>query len=512
MSETALTAQVPAFDADLISASYTEDDRARPLDGTATVTDGGEISYQWQMSLDGVAWTDIPNAEQATYRPNTVKEPGKLQSITFYRVIAVNFLDGLFPSEDLYPSENLYPSDGATADAVSNTAKITIYPKQVKRSENMIKFNDKRLYLKGTGNATLTDPATGRIVYQSDQFTAGSVNTSNTMGEIRAGVGLPIVAAIPSDAGLTVEFTAADFSLYEKAAQVGSEVTYGAPVPMAQVVTAAGTTLSIDVSGGAPVAGLGFDTAYCYIQKVGVSSKVALDGTAYEISAGGVISGFEAENGVQYKVWYFVRKAVAQKATIGTLMDSKVLNFTVSFPVYSSLSKTNNSGTRVGWFYITVPRLKLQANANVSGDQSNADTTVITGMAISDTGDVVDAITDLCGNTGGDLAYYVYSPCDEAEVVQGLVVIGGLVSVATGSSRQIPVMFAMPDNSLVHPTSYSTGFTYTGSGLPSETSVSTSGLVTAGSTAGDGEVIVTYTDGVSSFELPVNVEVYAPSP
>ena len=508
MSTTALSAQTPTFAAALVPASYNDGDEATPLDGTATVTDGGSISYQWQISADGLNWTDIPGAVGALYYPTTEKESWQIRTIFFYRVTAENFLDGLFPSESLYPSEDLYPSDGVTASNTSNAVRITIYPKLKKRSESMIKFTDKRLFVKGTGNCLLTDPATGKIVYQSDQFSSGNITTSVTMGEIRAGLGNPIVAMIPSDAGVAVEFTAADFSLYEKAAQVGADIAYGAPVPVAQTVTATGTTLTIDVTDGAPVAALGFDTAYCQIQVVGSSSPILADGTAYEIAANGTISDFTATIGTTYKVWYYVSKATAQKATIGTLMDPKVLHFTASLPVYSSISSTTNSGTRIGWLYITVPALKLQANANITGDQANADTTVITGQAISYSGSVVDANTDLCGDVGSDLAYYVYSPCDDSEIVQGLAVVGGIVSLAASSSKQIPVYFVMPDNSLVKPTSYSSGFTYTGSGLPSGTSVASTGIISAGTTAGaDGEVEITYTDGVNVFSLPVNVEV-----
>lgn len=503
-----MTAQTPVFTEDLVPAAYNDGDEATPLDGAATTSDGGEISYQWQISGDGINWTDVAGAVEEKYYPTTTKEKWQIRTVFFYRVVATNFVDGLFPSEDLYPSEDLFPSDGVEAYNISNVVQITIYPRIEKRSENMIKFNDKRLFVKGTGNCILTDPASGKIVYQSDQFSSGSITTSVTMGEIRAGLGNPIVAMIPSDAGVAVEFTAADFSLYEKAAQAGAEIAYGAPVPVAQTVTATGTSLTIDVTDGAPVAALGFDTAYCQVQVVGSTSHILTDGTAYPIAANGAISGFTAANGTTYKVWYYVSKATAQKATIGTLMDPKVLHFTASLPVYSSISTTTNSGTRIGWLYITVPALKLQANANITGDQANADTTVITGQAISYSSGVVDSNTDLCGEVGSDLAYYVYSPCDDSEIVQGLVVVGGIVSLATSSSKQIPVYFVMPDNSLVKPTSYSSGFTYTGSGLPTGTSVTNAGIVNAGSTAGaDGEVEITYTDGVNSFTLPVNVEV-----
>lgn len=371
----------------------------------------------------------------------------------------------------------------------------------------MITFTDKSLFLKGVGNVILTDPDTGDILYQSKSFNAGSVSTSVNMNEIRAGLGNPVVATLPSDASLTVEFTAVDFSLFEKAAQVGAALTYGAPVPVAQTIKATGTSLTIDVTDGVPAPQLGFSEAVCYIQPVGAASPIIRDGTAYPISEAGVISGFTATVDQDYKVWYFVQKATAHKATIGSLMDPKIVHFSASFAVYANVGGSANSGTRVGWLYVTVPKLKMQANANISGDQTNADTTVITGMALSEDDQVVSATTDLCGDVSNPLAYYVYSPCNDAEIVQGIAVVGGLVSLPISSVKQIPVYLVMPDNTLVKPTSYSTGFTYTGSGLPTGTSVSTAGVVSSGTTAGDGEVEISWTDGENTFTCPVNVEV-----
>lgn len=371
----------------------------------------------------------------------------------------------------------------------------------------MIQFTDKSLFLKGIGNVILTDPDTGNILYQSKQFNTGSISTSVNLNEIRAGLGNPVIAVLPSDANLTAEFTAAAFSLWEKAAQVGATLTYSAPVPVAQIVTASSTSLTIDVSDGVPTAQLGFSEAVCYVQPVGASSPILRDGTAYPISTAGVISGFEATANQQYKVWYFIQKATAQKAVIGSLMDPKIVHFSASFAVYSNVGGTAQSGTRVGWLYVTVPMLKLQANANINGDQTNNDTTVITGMALSEDDQVVSANVDLCGDVSNPLAYYVYSPCSDAEIVQGIAVVGGLVSLPVSSTKQIPVYLVMPDNSLVKPTSYSTGFTYTGSSLPTGTTVSAAGVISSGATTGDAEIEIEYTDGENEFTCPVNVSV-----
>ena len=509
MWKTATTAQTPTITTQPVSAAYSAGDAATPLRVAATTTDGGQISYQWQESPDGTNWIDIIGADGDSYTPSTELGAGMIRQIVFYRAVAENWVGGLYPSDTLYPANDLYPADnGYTATANSNAAQITIYPQYVTRSDNpMITFTDRSLFLKGVGNVILTDPDTGDILYQSKLFNTGSVTTSVNMNEIRAGLGNPVVAVLPSDASLNVEFTAQDFNIFAKSAQVGATLTYSAPVPVAQTIKANSTTLTLDVTDGAPVAELGMTEAKCYIQVVGSDSPIVSDGTAYDISSSGVVSGFTATVDTTYKVWYYIQKATAHKATIGSLIDPKVVHFAASFAVYANVGGSANSGTRVGWLYVTVPKLKLQANANITGDQTNNDTTVISGMALSEDDQVVSATTDLCGDASNDLAYYVYSPCSDAKIVQGIAVVGGLVSLPVSDSAQIPVYLVMPDNTLVKPTSYSTGFTYTGSGLPSGTSVSANGLITSGSTAGDGEVEIEFTDGENEFTCPVNISV-----
>jgi len=131
----------------------------------------------------------------------------------------------------------------------------------------MIRFTDPRLYVKGTCAAMLTDKSTGDIKYWSDKFQTGNITTSLTEGEIRAGLGNGIAAIIPSDSDLQVEFTAADFSLWAKVAQVGGTLNYNAPTMTCQVVEATSTSLALDVSKGAPVAQLGFSQVRCYVQR-----------------------------------------------------------------------------------------------------------------------------------------------------------------------------------------------------------------------------------------------------
>ena len=368
----------------------------------------------------------------------------------------------------------------------------------------MINFTDDRLYVKGTCNVICEDVNTGDVLYQSNKMSTGSITPSTNLNEIRAGLGNPIAAMIPSDSQLQVDFDAADFSLWAKGAQLGASVTYSAPVPRCQTITASGTSLTIDVSDGIPVAELGESKAHCYVQEVGAASLLVSDGVAYEISSAGAISGFEATASKQYKVWYFVQKAGAKKAVISSLIDPKVVRFIAQIAVYSNRGGSSE-GTRVGWLYYTVPFLKLQGDATITGDQSNNDTTKISGQAIAYDPTVVTATCTDCDTS--TLGYIVYVPDDTAGSIVGLAVVGGVVSVVKSTSKQIPVRLVMADGSLVVPASYATGFTYTPTSAPSGTTVSASGVISAGATAGDCDCAITYTEGEETFNCEMEISV-----
>ena len=354
----------------------------------------------------------------------------------------------------------------------------------------MINFTDDRLYAKGTCNVICEDVATGDIVYQTNKMSTGNITPSTSLNEIRAGLGNPIAAMIPSDSQLQVDFEAADFQIWAKGAQLGASISYSAPVPKCQTVTASGDSLTISVTDGVPVPELGASKAYAYVQEVGQASLIATDGTAYEINESGAISGFNSVSGHTYKVWYFVQKATAKKAVISSFIDPKVVRFIAQIAVYSNRGGSSQSqGTRVGWLYYTIPYLKMQGDATVTGDQNNNDTTKISGQAIAYDPDTVSATCTDCDSS--TLGYLVYVPDEDADLIAGLAVVGGVVSVKVAETKQIPVYYVMNDGSLAVP-DYTT-LTYVSSATGKAT-VSASGVVT-GVATGDAEITISDSDG-----------------
>lgn len=370
----------------------------------------------------------------------------------------------------------------------------------------MISFTDPRLYVKGTCSAILMDKSTGDIKYFSDKFQTGNLATSVTAGEIRAGLGNGIAAIIPSDSALNVEFTAADFNLFAKMAQVGGTLNYNAPAMTCQVVEAEGTSLKVDVTEGVPVAQLGFSEVRCYVQEVGAASPIGVYGTAYPISAGGEVMEFTATAGKKYKVWFCVNKASAQVGTVPSFIDPAVYHFTAQMAVYTNKTGGDrNSGTRTGWLYVIVPSLKLGGTGGgVVGDQSNNDTTSISGQAIISDSDVISETCEDCGG-GNVYAYYVYVPDDAAEAIAGLAIVGGVISLTAGTTAQVPVKFVMQNGELVTP-NYP-DLTYEMTTAIAGTTVSNAGVITAGTTAGDGELKITYSGGKEPVTVVANVSV-----
>lgn len=370
----------------------------------------------------------------------------------------------------------------------------------------MISFEGtQRLYLKGICNVICNDDD-GNVVYQSNKFNTGSITASVSLNEIRAGLGNPIAAIIPSDSALQVEFTAADFSLWAKAAQVGATLSYSAPAPKCETITASGTTISVT---GSPVAQLGFSSAFCQVQEVGAASSVYGNGTAYAFGGanGKTVQGFTATPGKKYKVWYFTQDNNAQVATLGSMFDPKIVHFTAQMAVYSN-EGTANEGTRVGWLYAVVPYLKLNADATITGDQANNDTTMISGQAIAYDASVVSEACSDCDQS--TLAYYIYVPDNHTSNIKGLAVIGGSMTVPIGGEAYVPVKIVMADGSLVTPRDLSStgGFTWaTNPASSSSVSVNTEGKVTvsgSASTSTTVEVVGTYTGG---YTVVANVNV-----
>ncbi len=353
----------------------------------------------------------------------------------------------------------------------------------------MITFTDPKLYTRGICAAQFADMESGQVLLSSNKFQEGNITVTVNADPLRAGLNNGIATIIESDPDIQVNFTQANFDLKTKMAGVGGAVTYNAVAPVCQVLTADSAVLKVDVTDGAPVAQYGMSKAYAYVQETKKASGIQQGGIAYEIAADGTISGFTAVSGTEYKVWYFVNKLSAVCGRLTTGMNGKVGLFTAQLAVYGNVNAKTNEGTRQGWLYINVP-LKLQADtATVTGSQSNYDTTSIVGRALSTDESVISDKCEDCA--GGTLGWYVYVPDSGAEVVTGIVTaIGGVINVPVSGSAQVKPQAVLENGQLAVLDPAKCAYSLTGA--PSGTTVSASGLISAGSTAGDADLNVTF--------------------
>lgn len=294
------------------------------------------------------------------------------------------------------------------------------------------------VYCKGTMDIWLHNPLTGDLDYYTNKVQSNQLATTVNMSPIQAGVGNPTVINIPDSSEITLTITAADMSLEARALSTGGELSYNGIVPIIESITANGTTLTVS---NTPAIGYGMAAEYAFIDQSGVAYTIDPETR--------MISGFTATAGESYCVRYFTRMASAKQLRIATLFAPAVEVCTIRLPAYSAQGSTANQGSRVGDFWIWIPRMQFGGKADVDGSQTTAATTDISGSALS----YEEGINGgYCSESAmSALAYMVYMPLGSATaLVEGLAVVGGEVSVAVGGKVQLPIKFVIGDQ-LVQP-------------------------------------------------------------
>lgn len=371
----------------------------------------------------------------------------------------------------------------------------------------MITFTDPRKYVLGIGVGYATDPATGDFLFWSDKFQEGNVTVSGSDQILSAGIGNAPAIIIPTDPNVSVNITAGDYSEYMKSASVGGKITYAAPAVACQTVQAAGTSISINVASGTPVAGPGMEDVVCYVQEVGAESPIATGGIAYAVNpTSGAITGFTATNGKTYLVTYYVAQANASMTTVTGNIKGKVVRFVVQRPIYVNVDQSTNSGDLWGMLYEIIPRLQLMPDtAANNGGQTAYTTTGIVGRAIQFDAETISAGCDQCSLAGAPLMYRVIVPCDKTSGVEGIVgILGGTVSLASDGTYQLDP--AVVINGKLDYSVPASDFTYTSSSTSVATVGENTGLISAAG-EGDTQITISYTIGSTTYQDIIDVSV-----
>ena len=107
---------------------YAAGDPAKPLKAEASASDGGTLTYQWQSSKDGKNFTDIKDATNAEYTPQT----GEAGTV-YYRVLVTN------------------TAGGSASSAAGETITVTV-------AENEITVQAADTSAESSGSGTAADP------------------------------------------------------------------------------------------------------------------------------------------------------------------------------------------------------------------------------------------------------------------------------------------------------------------------------------------------------------------
>ncbi len=332
-----------------------------------------------------------------------------------------------------------------------------------------VKLNNSPIYIKGTAEMWVHDIVTGELLGHSNKIDTSNFTSSVNAGEIRAGLGAPIVMQIPDSSTFSGEVTAADFSLSARQLITGGTLKYNGTVPVMEKILATTTTLKIT---GMPVAAYGEastnETYSCYVGDDGINYGV--NPTTKEIQ------GFTAEVGKEYCVTYYTEIASAQELTIPSSFNPTVARVTVKMAAYSSQGKSAMNGSRSGYLFVYIPRASFASgDVGVNGSQTETSTTSWSFQAMSY--DEADVTCSMCANDNSVFGYMVYAPCGvnaEMSAVTNLITVGGAIAVAVGETKQTPVFYVMEDNSLVTP-KY-TDLTFT-SAAPATATVSEEGVI-----------------------------------
>lgn len=345
-------------------------------------------------------------------------------------------------------------------------------------------LNNSSLYVKGTAEMWAHDVKSGDVLGYTNKIDSSKLSTSCNAGEIRAGIGAPVVINIPDSSAFKGEVTAADFSLEARQLQTGGTLRYNGTVPFKENIVASGNKLIVTRT---PVAAYGesIDNEYysCY---------VGSDGINYGVNPSSKeVQDFVAEDGKTYCVLYYVEIASAQELSIPTTFSPVVARVTVKMAVYQAQGNSERNSSLAGYLYAFIPRAQfIDGDAGVDGSQtSNANTTwSFSALAYDET----DTDCSECGRDDSVFGYMVYVPCgDTTQAVKNIIVMRGKVIVGVGKKVQTPVYYVMPDNSIITPDYSELTFTVNTAGQTYAT-VDTSGIV-AGKSVGETEMEVKIT-------------------
>lgn len=160
---------------------YAAGDPAKPLKAEASASDGGTLTYQWQSSKDGKNFTDIKDATNAEYTPQT----GEAGTV-YYRVLVTNTAGGSASSAagetiTVTVAENAVATQAADASTEEPSGSGTAAdPYQIGNADQLMWFAEKVNGSTKTSTSSLCAKLTSDIDLAGKEWTPIGCCNSNS--------------------------------------------------------------------------------------------------------------------------------------------------------------------------------------------------------------------------------------------------------------------------------------------------------------------------------------------
>ena len=318
-----------------------------------------------------------------------------------------------------------------------------------------ITFGNPNLFVKGTVEITINDPATGNIVGYDNVLTDDATETSMNVGAVEGGLHNALILNIPDTTRLSGSVTSQAFSLEQRGHIFGASVSANGITPICETLTASSTSLTVS---NVPAKAYGQNDSdtygWCFVREHGATSWI---GTNYNVNlTTKAIVDFTATSGKQYDVQYFIANASAKVLPIPTNFIPDVLSITLKYAVYAkSADGSIAEGTLYGYLFEVIPRAQFTGNGGKSGSQTTVSTTDYSWTALKPDESASMPNCTSCANAAGNYGYFIFCPCgSNVQDVEYWSIVGGNVHTLPATTAfpvtwKIPLVYILKDGSIV---------------------------------------------------------------
>lgn len=335
--------------------------------------------------------------------------------------------------------------------------------------------------LAGVGTIELRNGSTGQIIAHSTTLTDSGITIDVSSEDIRGGQSAKLIGKYFHSSNFNLNLTDATFNLEYIALNVGGNITVGGDALETETVTSGAGSITVT---GTPIAWNGMTDIVGWYYDPSVEKewhKITFTGKTATVT--GLVAG------KTLCVKYNSQDSSLRELIVPTSIIPSECFATLTIPMFAADQTNFTSSSKIGELVVEIPRYQLSGSQDLSLTMTGASTTSLSGSAL----------VSYAGNTSCDEGGY-YAKIKEIiagrTMESGLVdmlVSGGNFSIAKNGTKTLKVVGLYEDGATGVLDNSRLTFTTTGS----IGSVSSSGVLTAGSTAGTGTINIVATNKTS---------------